>query len=100
MYSVQEGLGMLRCTIELIPGGAENHPRRKVIGVVEIANVGGDARTGHYNTWAFRRHPKNPRKTIWKSGNVLNFPRLRKGPYDLLYLALKSMVGDRNASKD
>lgn len=39
---------MIRCTIEIIPGGDEKHPRRRAIGVVEVANVGGSDREASY----------------------------------------------------
>lgn len=89
---------MLRCTIELIPGGIETHPGKKVLGVVEIANISELADISNYRVIAFKKPPaSNPaQRTVWKTGYVLAFPRKRLGAYDLLYRALGKLVGDRN----
>jgi hypothetical protein len=34
--------------------------------------------------------------TVWRRGTVSGFKRRQKGAWDLLYLALKDAVGDRN----
>jgi hypothetical protein len=33
---------------------------------------------------------------VWKKGEVKGFPRTRLGAWDLLYLALRNIVGSRN----
>lgn len=78
---------MLRVTIELIPGGIENHPRREVIGVAEIWNDGtGSPTTGHYGSRFFKRGTKQ----VYREAKVTNFPRLRKNAWYLLAQILKA----------
>lgn len=107
---------MIRCTIELIPGGLEDHPRRQVLGVVEIANVGGSNTTGQYRVVLMRKLGRaRVRAQAWRDallgkrdtealqdmlvGDVVGFPRLRLGPYDLMYRALVACgVDKRNRS--
>ena len=82
---------MIRITVELIPFGQEDHPRRQVLGTGKIANVGGTDVLGEY---IFEFHDKGGR--TWKSGQIHNFPRQRFLAWDLLYRALHSAVGKRN----
>lgn len=98
---------MIRCTIEIIPGGVEDHTRREVIGVIEIANCGGTAETGHYRfVLAKKLGLKRIANAVWRQalagrldteavnevlvGDLAGFPRKRLGPYDLMYRALKA----------
>ena len=104
---------MLRCTIELIPHGDE--ARARPIGIVEIANVGGGTHeVGNYLITAKKTPPwKGALKEIWRKaqwqmekmpeeddevewGKVEGFPRMKRGSYDLLYLGLRELVGERN----
>lgn len=99
---------MIRATIELIPCGVEE--KKRVIGLVEIANCGGDADTGNYIVMLKKSPPyEGALKNLWRkgvlsdgaakqvdTGYIEGFQRLRRGPYDLLYRALKSVVGERN----
>lgn len=102
---------MLRCTIELIPGGVEDHPRRKTIGVVEIANVGGSHEVGSYKVVLKKTAPfSKASNATWRKalvvgttedeeaviGDVEGFECTRLGPYDLLFRALRACVGVRN----
>lgn len=104
---------VVRCTIELIPGGIEDHPRREVIGVIEIANVGGTASTGHYRFVLMKKLGRKIKDAVWRQalagkldsdavdevvvGDLAGFPRLRLGPYDLIYRALKACgMDERN----
>lgn len=89
---------MIVVKIEMWPGGIENHPRKREIGRVVIANVGGDNATGHYDVTMPKSAEYAKRLGIWKQGKVLNFPRLRLGPHDLLLRALIACIGPR--SKD
>lgn len=95
---------MLRCTIEIVPFG--NEALKKPIGIVEIANDGtGDEFTGNYRVVLLKTPPWH--KTLmgeWKkslmkeqegdsrimAGKVEGFDRIMRGPYDLLYRALKA----------
>jgi len=92
---------MIRCTIELLPGGDET--RKRTIGLVEIANIGGSAVVGNYGVILTKTPPfSGALKVAWKRG-VLNgedddviaatvegHHRTQRGSYDLLYRALKA----------
>lgn len=83
---------MLVITIELWPQGDAS--RKEVLGVAEIANDGrGSAGLGSYNVTLYKWGKE---KRFWKTGRVLDFPRLKLGPWDLLYRALSAVVGLRN----
>jgi hypothetical protein len=95
---------MLRCTIELVPMGDED--RKRVIGMVEIANDGtGDGHTGNYKVLLKKTPPfSGALKQAWRTGrmavdaedeeiitgSVEGHPRAARGSYDLLYRALKA----------
>jgi len=81
---------MIRVTVELV--SAVQPSRSRILGVAEIANVGGDARLGDYTVELV----SGATKELWRSGVVRGFPRLVRGPWDLLYCALAATVGDRN----
>lgn len=87
---------MVKVTIELCPYGFEAN--KEVLGVVYISNDGtGTRESGNYNVEIDNEHIK--RKTgieVEHLYRVENFPRLNLGVYDLLYRALKAVVGDRN----
>lgn len=86
---------MLVCKIELWPGGDPS--RAQNLGCVEIANSGtGTVGSGHYHVKLSNSARFAKRAGNWKKGAVLNFPRLRLGPYDLLLRALAAVIGDRN----
>lgn len=94
---------MLRCTIEILPGGDE--ARARTIGCVEIANVGGTQEIGNYAV-VLKKTPPFPGalKAAWKKGTlvvgrddeevivgaVVGHHRQKRGPYDLLFRALKA----------
>lgn len=104
---------MIRCTIELLPGGDESRARR--IGLVEIANIG--VRPGNFRDYAvvLTKCPpfKGALRDAWRRGQltdngaqitgalagedddaiiatVQGHHRQRRGVYDLLYRALKA----------
>ena len=95
---------MLRCTIELLPGGNESMAR--VIGLVEIANIGGTRGVGEYAVVLKKTPPfAGALKLAWRRGwlrvqqdedeeiiaaLVSGHHRTRRGSYDLLYRALKA----------
>lgn len=83
---------MIRVTVELV--SAVHPSRSKVLGVATIANVGGDAETGDYNVRLSKWSPRT--SETWKTGSVKGFPRLKRGAWDLLYLALRDCVAGRN----
>ena len=81
-------------TIELWPHGQQ--AGKRVLGVAEIANLGtGTLESGNYEV---RLLKWGEGRRVWKKGQVLNFPRQRLGPYDLLFRALLHTVGLRNAA--
>lgn len=94
---------MLRCTIELVPGGDES--RVRTIGCVEIANVGGTQEIGNYAVVLKKTPPfAGALRAAWKkgtlkpghddeeiiAGEVIGHHRTRRGSYDLLFRALKA----------
>lgn len=87
---------MIRVTVELISGRTG---KASVLGIATIANdvqqtIESRGDLGSYDARFSKWAPKE--KEIWKRGRVENFDRRRRGPWDLLYLALKSAVGSRN----
>jgi hypothetical protein len=98
---------MIRCTIELLPGGSEE--RKRVIGCVEIANdATGTAQVGNYGV-VLKKTPPFPGalRAAWKRGllkgedddaiaaHVEGHHRTQRGSYDLLYRALKACGLDK-----
>lgn len=92
---------MIRCRIEMVPKGDES--RVRLIGVVEIANVGGSETRGTYSV-VLKKTPPFPGalRAAWKrglltgedddaiAGVVEGFHRTQRGSYDLLFRALKA----------
>jgi hypothetical protein len=60
---------MSRCTIELLPGG--DAARARIIGLVEIANIGGTSDVGEYAV-ALKKTPPftGALKTAWRRGRL------------------------------
>jgi len=85
---------MIRITIELI--SAVHPSRSKILGIAEIANDGSSNSpfVGSYNVRLNKMAPKE--RELWKIGRVVAFPRKKKGVWDLLYVALRNIVGPRN----
>ena len=82
---------MIVVTVELWPGG--DAERKKTLGTAHIINDGtGTVQRGNYDVRLFTWH--TPPK-VWKRGRVVGFDRLGRGPFDLLYLALRGIVGSR-----
>jgi hypothetical protein len=93
---------MLRCTIEILPGGDES--KKRTIGCVEIANVGGTMEIGDYAVVLKKTPPfRGALKAAWRKGHlqpgrddeeimtgaVIGHHRQKRGSYDLLYRALR-----------
>jgi len=83
---------VIRITIELLPLGIEEGKR--ILGIAEITNIGGDHITGTYKATFSKWQPKTSEN--WKSATVENFPRTSRGAWDLLYRALREAIGGRN----
>ena len=83
---------MIRVTVELLRFGDSDDIEH--LGTAYITNnLTGTPTIGNYNVRISKRG--NP-KTVWKRGTVKNFKRKSRGAWDLLYLALKNIVGKRN----
>jgi hypothetical protein len=103
---------MLRCIIEILPGGDE--ARKRVIGCVEIANIGGTAEHGNYSV-VLKKTPPFPGalRAAWKRGvykighedeevivaGVEGHHRTKRGSYDLLYRALLACGLDKRVPR-
>lgn len=83
---------MLVIKIELWPAGGD---ARRVVskGYATIVNDGsGTLTAGNYKVAISQVDGDRP----WKEGQVKGFPRKRLGAWDLLYRALREVVGERN----
>lgn len=66
----------------------------KTLAIGRIVNTGAGTPTrGHY-----RVELRDAAGRLWKSGSVENFPRKRLLAWDLLYWALKKLLGDRRST--
>lgn len=88
---------MIRVTVELI--SAIDPSRNVVLGVATIANDGqgsllSDGRRGDYDVVLSKWAPKLSQ--VWRKGRVTGFDRKNRGGWDLLFLALRACVADRN----
>lgn len=88
---------MIRITVELI--SAIDPSRNRVLGVAKICNNWERSRDtngarGTYSVWISRRAPHE--KRTWKTCVVEDFPRKRLGVWDIIYRALREIVGERN----
>jgi hypothetical protein len=81
---------MIRVTIELLPGGREDGKRTLATGT--IANTA----TGSLSQGTYFADFRDAAGRPWRHGTVTGFPRKRLLAWDLLYRALKNLVGDRN----
>lgn len=95
---------MLRCTIELLPGGDES--RARTIGCIEIANISNLVDDVSDYAVVLKKTPPFPGalRQAWRKGSlkldsedediiagkIIGHHRTRRGSYDLLYRALKA----------
>ena len=85
---------MIKVTMELYPFGQEIGKRH--LGTAIIGNdATGTASIGNYSI-TLSKAGNGQEDSILKRGRVEGFKRKRKLAWDLLYLALKDIVGDRN----
>lgn len=87
---------MIKITVELV---SAIHPsRNRLLGIAEIANDGtGSMTSGNYRVRLSKAGEKS--NETWRHGSVKGFPRKRMGGWDLLFLALRSCVGDRHKER-
>ncbi|MDH5626667.1 MAG: hypothetical protein OEY69_00095 [Candidatus Krumholzibacteria bacterium] len=86
---------MLYIRIELWPHG--DATRSVLLHEGEIARID-ENKEKTRGTYLVRLRNRIParRQLFWKSGRVVDFPRLELTAWDLLYQGLKALVGDRN----
>jgi len=103
---------MIRITVELV--SARGADRDRLLGVAYITNTGEQAPndTCTYTCWLSKTLPGRTHET-WQAGRaaamndadllneepdgiVRSFDNVKRGVWDLLYLALKGIVGSRN----
>ena len=77
---------MIKVTVELVSAVTG---KTTLLGTALICN---DA-TGSYDRGNYCVDILKWSKGIWKTGHVSNFQRMKFGPWDLLYLALKDALG-------
>ncbi len=86
---------MLVIKVELWPGGVEEEA--ETVGVMQIINdKSGSYGKGNYDARILKWEQVDK---SWKEGRVEAFPRAKLSHWDLVYRALKSMVGYRNDEK-
>lgn len=105
---------MIRVTIELV--SARGAARDRLLGIAYLANegtTGPEGRFCKYSVWLSKWAPKESQ--AWKEGrmalgspleqelmsnalqgDVAQFDNQTRGAWDLLYLALRSLIGSRN----
>jgi hypothetical protein len=107
---------MIRVTLELV--SANDASRDRLLGVCYIANTGREAPHAEpgtnrysYDVWLSKNLPGRTRE-VWKTGRaaivdddmragcvigeVPDFNNVKRGAWDLLYCALRTVIGDRN----
>lgn len=88
---------MLYIRIEMWPRGEKS--RARLLGEATISNEGGTADSGNYSVVLLKSPEYAATENVgkpWRKGSVQGFPRLRLGPWDLLFRALRDTVGGRN----
>jgi len=99
---------MIKITVELCSARGRAYDR--LLGVGLIHNVGGDEQHGRYAVRLSKMAPKE--QQAWKTGtiealteelrdlfetDVHDFDRERRGCWDLIFIALRQLVGARNS---
>lgn len=86
---------MIKVTVELLVHGSPKNVQH--LGTAYITNdETGDKTLGNYNVLFSRR---DNAQLAWRTGHVKNFKRLQYGAWDLLALALISVLGPERLSK-
>jgi len=90
---------MLMIEIYMLPGGDKS--KKHLIGGGVISNKGSSKKesTGNYEFQLIKVKGRNGAKSsgVWKRGEIKGFPRLRLGPWDLLFRCLKTVLEGRNS---
>jgi len=99
---------MIRITVELCSARGREHDKLLGVGIISNKGTSVDGRWGVYDVTLSKMAPRT--REDWKTGTVgldLNtfetydgevdrFDRVTRGPWDLLFLALRAIVGARN----
>ena len=85
---------MIEITVDLVK---HSTGERECMGKALIVNDGtGGAYFGNYDVTLYRRPGKANKPVVWKRAKVRGFERKKRLAWDLLYLALRQVVGERN----
>jgi hypothetical protein len=77
---------MIRVTVEMIPNGNEQDPRRRVLGTMEIINDGtGSTISGHYDGTLHGEYTP----PVGRKGRVEDFHRTKQSVWSLVGAFLK-----------
>lgn len=88
---------MIRITVEMVPLGNEEHSYVMATAIIHNDGRGSRARGNcHTAISKVAHHRPLVGGGYWKQGKIKDFPRLRLGVWDLLYRALRELVGERN----
>lgn len=83
---------MLVITVELWPGGSQEHKRVIHEGKIGLVSTENERARGNYKYWF---SSKTLGRTL-REGYIHGFPRKRLSAWDLLYRCLKDALGERN----
>lgn len=75
---------MIRVTVELWPGGSE--ARKRTLGGLDIANVGGTAQVGNYRVWKLNKELRR-----CKEGSVRGHRRLAESVWRLVAKTIEAV---------
>lgn len=84
---------MIRVEVKLVPFGIET--MEKLLGVIEIVNDGtGNLQAGNYDVRLSDEPPftRTGGKRTWRFARIKGWPRMKKGPYQLLLAALLAAI--------
>jgi hypothetical protein len=88
---------MIYIRVEMWPGGFKE--RARLLGEATISNQGGNPDRADYRI-EIKKSPEYAKAENvgkpWRRGEVIDFPRARLGPWDLLLRGLLACVGHRN----
>jgi hypothetical protein len=86
---------MIRCTLELLPGGIDDPELNEHLGTIEIANnIVTSIETPRLGTYDFMLFKKRKRNPFWR-GQTRAFPRYSYHPWNLVREIL-NQVADEN----
>lgn len=95
------GTQLLVVKIELWPHGDESRARCLGKAAIALQKISSDGRVGSYRyhllKWgksvsSMMEHPKS---NIWREGEVHGHDRIKRGPWDLLFMVLRDAVSSR-----